>query len=113
MKKNEAISYLTGRGYKINDTVTFASKNKVSKLYWANPNFSVLENDWTLILNDIDNKILYLFDIKADSILESQLLPRLDKSNQIDIRIIYEDASFTESRSLCRFYDYLVATEKY
>ena len=113
MTKNKAINYFLREGYKLSGTITFASKNKSADNYWANPNFTTLNNQWNIILNDWIRQELYLFVIPANSINASSLVCRADKKNQIDLQIMYEDPSFTDMRSKISFFKYLVSQLKY
>lgn len=112
MTKNKAIALFKSNGVRINGNVTFASKNKTAHNYWANPSFEVLDTDWFLILNDWLRRKLYLFKIPAKTYRYNQLVSRADKS-QIDLQIMYEDASFTDSRSKISFAEYLKETVSY
>ena len=76
--------------------------------YWSNPNFSVLEEDWTLILNDWVNQILYLFRIPRNSISASELVGRNDQPDLIDIQILEDNPNFVDRRSDFSFRQFLV-----
>lgn len=106
MTKNKAIALFRNKGITFNGNVTFASKNKTAYNYWANPSFEVLDNDWFLILNDWMRREIYLFKIPAKTYRYNQLVSRADKS-QIDLQIMYEDNSFTDTRSKISFAKYL------
>ena len=108
MTKSIAVRLLRSRGYDIAKNVTFASKNRVSSNYWANPDFGLLDGDWSLILNDWLTKKLYLFFIPAHTINYSELTPRNDKNSLIDLQIMYLDPTFTDNRSDYSFSKYLV-----
>ncbi len=112
MRKSNAVKLFRTRGKNINKAVTFSSKNKASFLYWSNPDFSVLEEDWTLILNDWVNKKMYLFDIPANSISFGELIPRADKAEKIDIEI-FDDNTFTDKISRYSFAKYVVKASSY
>ncbi len=106
MTKNKAIALFKNTGMSINENVTFASKNKAAYNYWANPSFEVLDSDWFLILNDWVRQKMYLFKIPAKTFRYNQLVSRADKS-KIDLQIMYEDNSFTDTRSKISFAKYL------
>ena len=108
MTKSMAVRLLKSRGYDITKNVTFASKNRVSSNYWANPDFGLLDGDWNLILNDWLTKKLYLFFIPAHAINYSELIPRNDKNSLIDLQIMYLDPTFTDNRSDYSFSKFLV-----
>lgn len=113
MTKNRAIALFRGRGADIQRMVTFASRNRSSGLYWANPNFYALGQPWSLILNDWHNRILYLFEIPENSFKRSDLLSKNDNWEVIDLQIMYDDPTFTDTRSKQSFAKYLVETIQY
>lgn len=113
--KSRAISLFRGQVAETlnSQNVTFASKNKSSYNYWANPSDNLLYNDWFLILNDWINRELYLFKIPASSITPSELTHRADRSEVIDLQIAYNDSTFTDERSNLRFLKYSVKKISY
>lgn len=76
--------------------VKLSSVMNISKLhsgnyYWINPSKSNLHQDWSIILHDKDNKVLYMFYIPAhaipDNLLEDNFrLHREDTQKDIKIR---------------------------
>ena len=113
MTKSLAIRLFRENGYAIGNNVTFASKNKMAYNYWANPDFSVLQTEWELILNDWKERIIYLFRVPAYSIKPNELVCRNDKKSAIDLQIAYGDVSFTDNRSKLSFKPYLINSLKY
>ncbi len=105
MTKSRAIAIFKNAGIPINGVVTFSSKNKGSNNYWANPLFSVLDNDWFLILNDWMRQDIYLFMIPAKTFEHNRLVSRADKE-LIDLQIVYGDSLFTDIRSKISFAEY-------
>ena len=99
MRKVLAIKMFKERGKIIDKNVTYSSKNRTTYNYWSNPNFSVLDENWSLILNDWVNRKLYLFNIPSRSISASQLVPRNDQKDLIDIQILENDPNFVDKRS--------------
>jgi len=113
MTKNRAIVLLKSEGIVFNKNITYASKNRSANNYWANPDFSVLQDEWYLILNDWLHRELYLFVIPRNEIQPSELVPRNDKEHLIDLQIMYDDLTFTDMRSKLSFVRYLAKTKKY
>lgn len=111
--KNQAVYLFRRRGNAIGTEVTFASKNSGARIYWANPSFEVLNNDWSLILNDKNENKLYLFTIRARDISPSELRGRADVPERIDLQILYDDPSFTDTRSGVSFARYKVDEVEY
>lgn len=112
MTKNRAIALLKNEDIKFNNNITFASKNKSSYNYWANPSFDVLASDWFLILNDWINREIHLFQIPAKKLGRGSLIPRADK-DKIDLQIMHDDPSFTDARSKISFLEFLKVTISY
>ena len=108
MRKSLAMKMFRERGKYIDKNITFSSKNRSTYHYWANPDFSVLKEDWNLILNDWVNRKLYLFRIPAYSIHEQDLVARNDKPNLIDIQILEDNPSFIDRRSEYSFRRFLI-----
>ena len=108
MRKSLAMKMFRERGKYIDKNITFSSKNRSTYNYWANPDFSVLKEDWTLILNDWVNHKLYLFRIPAKTISANELIARNDKPNLIDIQILEDNPSFVDRRSEYSFRRFLI-----
>ena len=108
MRKSLAIKLFRERGKHIDANVTYSSKNRSTYNYWANPDFSVLRDDWTFILNDWVNRKLFLLRVPGGSISASELVARNDKPNLIDIQILEDNPSFGDRRSEYCFRRFLV-----
>ena len=113
MTKSVAIRMFKGRDNIIHDHSVFASKNRSGHYYWANPNFDIVNHEWSLILNDIINKTLYLFYIPQNTYSRDDFVARTDNDNLIDMQIMYNDPTFTDNRSHISFRRYLVDSIRY
>lgn len=113
MTKSKAQNLFRGEGITLIGQTTFASKNRGAYNYWANPNFEVLKDQWNLILNDWEKKELHLFIIPAGTLKSSMVVARGDKPYQIDLQIMYDDISFTDTRSKLSFRRFYNKTIKY
>ena len=113
ISKSQAIQLIRDEGVNIHGQITFSSENSGVYKYWANPSLSYIYNDWWLILNDVDHRVLYTFFIPANSIKEEDIVVRADKPELIDIQINYDDDSFMDSRSKIYFHKWLVKSVKY
>lgn len=111
--KNIAINLFKKSGVITNNNVTFASKNKAGNYYWANPQFGVLKQDWYLILNDWIKKELHIFKVPAKNIKPEDMVCRADNEEKVDLQVIYNDTTFTDSRSKISFSKYLIKTIHY
>ena len=88
MSRAKARNIAVTAGYPLNSCYTFASKNTGNKsLYWANPGFSFLNEAWSLILNDWENRILYIFNIPAGSFRASQFYPKSESLINLQLRV--------------------------
>lgn len=92
--------------------ITFASKNKGSNNYWANPSPDFIYENWWIILNDFKRKKLHVFNIPANTISIHQIIQRND-NGLIDLQIKYNDDSFQDNRSLIQFKRWFVKTIAY
>ena len=97
--KAQAVQLFRRNGYGMGYPVTYSSKNRTANNYWANPPFEVLKYNWSLILNDWVNHIIYLFIIPQGEITSDELCGRADKPSLIDLQIAYNDQNFTDTRS--------------
>ncbi len=113
MTKNYAIRLFVNKGCNVARNVTFASKNRSAYNYWANPNFDILNENWSFILNDNHKQKLYLFNILAKTISKAQLTPRADMKDVIDLQIRYNDITFTDNRSGFSFAQFLTYEIEY
>lgn len=113
ISKSQALQILRSEGLNIQGHITFSSENSGVLKYWANPSITYLFYDWWVILNDIDNRILYAFNIPANSINERSVVVRSDKTELMDIQINYNDDSFMDSRSKICFKQWLVKSVHY
>jgi hypothetical protein len=113
LKRNKAIILCKKNGFNLNGEVTFASKNKTSAIYWANPSIKFLTTDWWLLLNDYRRRNLHIFYIPANSIENDQIKTRADQPDKIDLQIKYENDLFEDSRSGIQFFKWFRETISY
>ena len=113
ISKEEAIQLCMENGLDLSKPVTFASKNKSTDSYWANPYFDFLSRNWWILLNDTKKYELHVFYIPANSISKDQMEARTDKLEQIQMNIIYEDVFFEDKHSGIKFAKWLVKTVSY
>lgn len=111
--KHQAINLCIQNGIELTRALTFASLNRGSSRYWANPNIVLLSEPWSLLLNDRINKKLYVMRIPAYSIDVNQLSVRSDNPILIDLQIRYNDMMFVDARSGYSFKKFLVKTIDY
>ncbi len=114
MTKSTAIRLFQNCGFSVFGNITFSSENNsYGRKFWANPQIYFLNNDWWLILNDIDKREIHLFFIPAKTLSYRDVCPRSDKSDLIDLQINYNDYSFEDSRSKICFKKWFKKSLKY
>ena len=114
ISKFNAIRLFKNSGLNIlSKNCTFASKNSMSYLYWANPKTDLLEDDWWLILNDNINYKLHAFKIPANSLDVDMIKVRADKPYLIDLQLLFDDDHFTDTRSNIQFVKWYIKTLNY
>ena len=67
MTKKKAMALFSHKNYELHSCVTFASTNKTTGLFWANPNPEYIKQDWSFILNDKKKRKLYLLEISKNT----------------------------------------------
>lgn len=83
MTKTKAKKLFQKDGYPLYKNCTFASINKSSYCYWANPNPEFFKDNWSLLLHNQHKKRLYLLNIPQSSLsindfyLKSGSIPNL------------------------------------
>lgn len=113
INKSIAVARFKEEGHFVSKNVTFASSNRATNNFWANPPFDVLDQDWYLILHDRQNKKLHLFRVPAGAVSALDLKSRNDREDRIDLQIYYNDPTYTDSRSKVSFAKYKVETIAY
>ena len=112
IRKTDAIIALQNSGVSIPKNCTFASLNKNGRYYWANPDVSVLLNDWWIILNDGQKRELQCFMVPGNTLAINQFWIRKDR-NAIDFEVYYGEPSFIDRRSKISFAPWRIKTIKY
>lgn len=67
MDKDMAMALFSHKNYELHSSVTFASTNKTTGEFWANPNPEYIKQDWSFILNDKKKRKLYLLEISKNT----------------------------------------------
>lgn len=113
MTKSIAKRLFWEKNIRVGDNCIFASENRSTHIFWANIHYSILSQDWFLILNDRSKKLLHLISIPAGEFDADDLVMRADKPEIIDLQIAYNDPTFTDNRSGISFAQYIVKTLNY
>ena len=67
MTKKKAVALFSHENCELHSCVTFASTNKTTGQFWANPNPEYIKHDWSFILNDKKKRKLYLLEISKNT----------------------------------------------
>ena len=113
VNKTNAVVRFKENGCFVSKNTTFASSNRATNNYWANPPFEVLKQDWYLILHDRQKRELHLFMIPANAISSQQMVCRFDQKEKIDLQICYNDPTYTDNRSKLSFAKYRIKSISY
>ena len=113
MTKSVAKRLFIDKGFKINNNCIFASENSSTHIFWANIHYSILSQDWSLILNDKSKKTLHLLSIPGSKFSAEDFVMRADKPEIIDLQIAYNDPTFTDNRSGISFHGFIVESINY
>ena len=113
VNKTNAVVRFKESGFFVSKNATFASSNRATNNYWANPPFDVLKQDWYLILHDRQKKELHLFLIPSGAIMASELVCRNDREDRVDLQIYYNDPTYTDSRSKISFSKFRLKSIQY
>ena len=115
--KADAMKFLADKGIELkNNLTTYAVKSEDKNECWANPQTSLLDKEWDIILNNNLDMELILLHIPAGSFYlkkgkKAGLVVRADKPELIDLRIDLE--TFVERRGGLDFSGYVVKKVKY
>ena len=90
--KAESIQFLKDRGVVLGKNITYAVKQDKKDEFWANPNVSLLDKDWHIILNNVISHELIVLLVPAGTLKMKQadgqgLYSRNDKKDLIDLNI--------------------------
>lgn len=90
--KAESIQFLKNRGISVGKNVTYAVKQDKKDEFWANPNVSLLDQDWYIVLNNIvSHELIVLLvpakTLKMNHVGDSGLYSRNDRKERIDLNI--------------------------
>jgi hypothetical protein len=119
LSKSEAISVLNKKlSLNLKNSNTIYSNINASKPeWWFEPENSRFNNDFNLLLNNHNNRILYHFFIKSGTIKEPEKLfyQRNDKhkQNKSTIYIRVTDSNFADKAHGFQFKEYLINEIKY
>lgn len=95
--KAEAIQFLKGNGIVIKEKVSYSVLQPSNRVFWANPRVSLLNYDWSIILNDTSKNEICVLSVPSTSLsirkeLEDKgLKVRADSPERIDLKIGADD----------------------
>ena len=115
--KGEAKEFLIENGIDPGTNWTYASRQRKTNVFWANPWKTALDTDWVLVLNNTYEMQISVFKIPAKSLSINNLRDgkglstRNDTPDKIDLKI--DADSFIDVISKVDFGDYLIKQFKY
>lgn len=114
--KAEAVKFITDRGVKLEKKINYAAIQTGRNVFWLNPNISCLENDWSLILNDVNALELIVLRVPKKALSLSSagnrgLKVRNDQPKRIDLKISSD--SLIDMVSKVDFSKYVIKRIKY
>lgn len=113
VQRPKAIEYLQKKN-KIGKVFSYAKRNEKANTFDIDPQEELINEDWTLVLNDIVDYQFIIMTLPAGSISEKDLLTfkrRKDKPNMLSIRI--QNESFIDKKSGYDFSKYITETIPY
>ena len=115
-EKKEAVAFLIERGIEISKTMNYGKLQPNKPEFWLNPQTSVVEKDWDLILNNQEACELIFIHIPANTFSmrkagKTGLIARHDLPKRIDLNINCE--TLIDRRSKCDFSKCSVTRIKY
>lgn len=116
LRKSVAVKYVRDRGVDIGKNVTYASLQKDSPRFWANPRTSMLSVGWDIVLNDTQQYELVVLHVPSRTLAirgngRDGLLCRSDKPDRLDLSI--DRDSMTDARSGVHFARFVVTRVAY
>ncbi len=115
--KGEAKAFLEENGVILKKYWTYASRQRNSEHYWANPNVSYVDVDWTIVLNNQFVSELIILEIPAKTLQialykgKQGLRVRNDNNQRIDLNI--DSTTLKEKRSKIDFSPFVTKRIKY
>lgn len=103
MNKKEAVELLRQNGINVEGNITFASRNAGKDVYWINSEFSLLQGEWKIILNDQNARKIRLLVVPAGAIDRNIVRAKTSNANKTHIEIACSDFVDVKSvnKSLC------------
>ena len=110
--KNIAFKIFNDRGYYLYDKlVTLASSTLPH--FWMNPQKTVINKNWYIILNDRYRKKFHLLYVPANSISSANLVEKSNDDTRWEFQIDYYNSDFNDLCSNISFKKYFVDTVDY
>jgi hypothetical protein len=115
-EKKEAISFLEAKGIVIGKQTNYAKRGDTKAEYWINPQRTVVDKDWYLVLNNQFKCELTVLHIPANSFVIGAdncegLIVRGDNPSRIELNI--SDETLIDRTSKCSFKEYEIARINY
>lgn len=115
-EKKEALSFLEANGVTVGKHTNYSKRGETRAEYWLNPQCSVVDSDWYMVLNNQFAGELVVLRIPKNSFMidregASGLIPRKDNPKRIELNISAE--TLVDRTSGYSFKKYEIARIKY
>jgi hypothetical protein len=116
LKKKDFFKLLKSNGVNTTNSFTFASKQKKKPVYWLNPDPRFIKENWTVVLNNQQERKLIVMLIPKNSLVASKnpkkgMFKIRNDRNGLDMNIFVD--SLVEQRSRHDFSKYVIKTISY
>ena len=114
--KAEAVKFAKDNGVVLGKDITYATRQERKAEFWANPDTSLLEKEWYILLNDNIEMTISILKIPANTFAlktstSSGLVLRKDKPQYIDLNLGV--GTFVDRMSKIDFAPYILKTISY
>jgi len=113
--KRNAKSYLEENNIRIDGFFSYAQRQEKKEEYWINPKVDLLNEKWTIVLNNQFENELIIIEVPAKTFViqngKEGFFVRKDKKNLIDLNV--NSKSFEDRRSKYSFEPYIKYRIKY
>lgn len=114
-RKGEVKRFLIEKGIQLAHYWNYAKLSPDLSYYWMNPLATAVENDWSIVLNNIPERKLIVFMIPANTFdvgeKGNSFIRRSDKTHYLDMKI--EDGTYMDNVSNNKLSDFIISIINY
>ena len=118
--KKAALEYLTDqKGISFNKNTSYATLQLGKNTFWINPKVGLLDVDWKIVLNNVNERKLTVMHIPRnslnlrDNVYRTGLITRKDAKHIDEIDMELDSKTFVDKRSKVDFSKYIVFEDTY